>query len=198
MWIVVVIGVGIMALVHTAPAPFVLDAMAGDRAVWHMPPAAVPMVYLTYDDGPNPTTTPHLLDVLAREGVHATFFLIDRHVTDETAPIVRRMFAEGHAVALHSPSRKYMVSSPSALAATLTGWADRIASLGGLTPVPGIPAARRMARRSDVRGPARDRLPAGWMELDVVGLRLGPAAHRRSHRCANRAARGSRRHHRDA
>jgi len=134
MWILVVIGVGIMALVHTAPAPFVLDAMAGDRAVWHMPRTAVPTVYLTYDDGPNPTTTPELLDVLAREGVHATFFVIDRHLTDETAPIVRRMFAGGHAVALHSPSRRFMLASPSELATTLTGWADRIASLAGSRP----------------------------------------------------------------
>jgi hypothetical protein len=67
MWILVLIGVGIVALAHTAPAPFVLDAIAGDRAVWHMRRGAPPTVYLTYDDGPNPTTTPDLLDVLARE-----------------------------------------------------------------------------------------------------------------------------------
>jgi hypothetical protein len=36
MWIELIV-VGIVALAHTAPAPFVLDAMAGDRAVWHMP-----------------------------------------------------------------------------------------------------------------------------------------------------------------
>jgi len=91
-WIVLLIGIGIVALAHTAPAPFVLDAMAGDRAVWRMPRDAPPTVYLTYDDGPNPTTSPDLLDVLARERAHATFFLIDRHVTEETAPIIRRMF----------------------------------------------------------------------------------------------------------
>ena len=134
MWIVIVIGVGIMALTHTAPAPFVLDAMSGDRAVWHMPPTEVPTVYLTFDDGPNPATTPDLLDVLGREGVHATFFLIDRHITEETVPIVRRMFAEGHSVALHSASRKFVLSSPDAFARTLTSWADRIASLTGSRP----------------------------------------------------------------
>ena len=68
-----------MALAHTAPAPFLLDAMAGDRPVWHMPRGNPATVYLTFDDGPNPTTTPDLLDVLAREDVNATFFLIDRH-----------------------------------------------------------------------------------------------------------------------
>jgi peptidoglycan/xylan/chitin deacetylase (PgdA/CDA1 family) len=134
MWIFILIGVGIVALAHTAPAPFVLDAMAGDRAVWHMPRGDPPTVYLTYDDGPNPTTTPDLLDVLAREGVHATFFIIDRHLTEETAPVVRRMFADGHAVALHSANRSYMLRSPSELARTLTAAADRIELLSGSRP----------------------------------------------------------------
>jgi peptidoglycan/xylan/chitin deacetylase (PgdA/CDA1 family) len=134
MWFLVLVGVGIMALTHTAPAPFLLDAMSGDRARWHMPPTGVPTVYLTFDDGPNPTTTPDLLDVLRREGIHATFFLIDRHITDETAPIVRRMFVEGHSVALHSASRKYLLASPDDLARTLTGWADRITSVTGSRP----------------------------------------------------------------
>ena len=60
-----------------------------------------PTIYLTYDDGPNPTATPALLDVLAAEDVHATFFLIERHITAETEPIVRRIAAEGHA---HRPA----------------------------------------------------------------------------------------------
>jgi peptidoglycan-N-acetylglucosamine deacetylase len=134
MWIIVLIGIGIVALAHTAPAPFVLDAMAGDRAVWHMPRGAPSTVYLTYDDGPNPTTTPDLLDVLARERAHATFFLIDRHVTEETAPIIRRMFDEGHAVALHSATRGYMLMAPSELARTLSATADRIEALAGSRP----------------------------------------------------------------
>jgi len=134
MWIAVLIGVGIVVLAHTAPAPFVLDALAGDRAVWHMPRTAPPTVYLTYDDGPNPATTPDLLDVLARERVSVTFFVIDRHVTDETAPIVRRMFAEGHAVALHSASRREMLLPPPKLARELTAAADRIEALTGSRP----------------------------------------------------------------
>lgn len=134
MWLLVLAGLGVMALTHTAPAPFLLDALSRDRAVWHMPPTQMPTVYLTFDDGPNPTTTPDLLDVLRRENVQATFFLIDAHITDETAAIVRRMFAEGHSVALHSASRKYLLASPDSLARTLSGWADRITSLTGSRP----------------------------------------------------------------
>jgi len=134
MWLLLMIGLGIVALAHTAPARFVLDAMAGDTAVWHMPRGAPPTIYLTYDDGPNPTTTPDLLDVLAREGVHATFFVIDRHITDDTAPIVRRILAEGHSIALHSHTRAYMIMSPGELARTLTRAADRIERVGGRRP----------------------------------------------------------------
>ena len=88
MWLVVAVGVGVVVLAHIAPAPFLLEAMAGDRAVWHMPRTRPATIYLTFDDGPNPTTTPDLLDVLARERTHATFFLIDRHIT--RAPLLDR------------------------------------------------------------------------------------------------------------
>ena len=134
MWIFAAVALGVIVLAHVAPAPFLLDAMAGDRAVWHMPRGAPPTVYLTYDDGPNPSTTPKLLDVLARERVLATFFLIDRHLTEQTAPIVRRIFAEGHAVALHSASRRYMLLDAAALASTLTAAADRIEAMAGTRP----------------------------------------------------------------
>jgi len=134
MLIFTLIGFAVIALAHMVPAPFVLEAMAGGGAVWHMPRTSPPTVYLTFDDGPNPTTTPDLLDVLAAEQVPATFFLIDRHVTDETAPIVRRMFADGHAVALHSDTRAYMLLSPPDLARRITAAADRIEAAGGRAP----------------------------------------------------------------
>ena len=134
MWILIAIGAAVLTLAHTAPAPFLFDAIARDRAAWHMPKRNRPAVYLTFDDGPNPTTTPDLLDVLAREQARATFFLIDRHITDQTAPLVRRMFAEGHAVALHSATRRLMLMSPDTFAATLTNLADRIEKVGGRRP----------------------------------------------------------------
>lgn len=155
LWIVTGLGFGFVALTHTAPAPFGLDAMAGDRAVWHMPRTDPPTVYLTYDDGPNPSTTPDLLDVLAGQGARATFFLIDRHVTEETARIIRRMFADGHAVGLHTASRADMLWSPSEVARNLTAAADRIESLAGSRPCP-LPPSRRLANRRDVPRTAPD------------------------------------------
>jgi peptidoglycan/xylan/chitin deacetylase (PgdA/CDA1 family) len=133
-WPFVAIGTAVVALAHTAPVPFVLDAFAGRRSVWHMPRRDPPTIYLTFDDGPNPTTTPDLLDVLAREQVRATFFLIDRHVNERTVLLIARMFAEGHAVALHSHTRRYMLMSPGHFARTLRAAADRIERLTGHRP----------------------------------------------------------------
>ena len=134
MFILLAIGAAVTALAHMWPAPFVIDWMAGDRAVWKMPRAAVPTIYLTYDDGPNPSTTPDLLDVLRVEGVRATFFIIDAHLDEKTAPIVRRAFMAGHAIALHSSTRRYMLMTPSELGRTLTAAANRIELLTGARP----------------------------------------------------------------
>jgi peptidoglycan/xylan/chitin deacetylase (PgdA/CDA1 family) len=55
---------------------------------------------LTFDDGPNPDITPQLLDVLARHGARATFFLVGERVLGNEA-IVARIAAEGHELANH-------------------------------------------------------------------------------------------------
>jgi len=134
LWFLVA-GFTAVFLAHAAPFPFLLERFAPSRSLWHVPAGGgPPTIYLTYDDGPNPTATPALLDVLNEAGVHATFFLIDAHVTDATAPIVRRMFDEGHAVALHSDTRALMIKTPADLAALLTRQADRIEQLGGARP----------------------------------------------------------------
>ena len=192
MWIVLVIGLAIVALAHTAPAPFVLDLMAGDRAVWHMPRSGPPTVYLTYDDGPNPTTTPDVLDVLAREAVHATFFIIDRHLSDETAPIVRRMFAEGHAVALHSASKSYMFKSSSELGRTLHAAAHRIERLSGSRPCRAFRPRggwRSSAMYAGLRQIDFTLVGWGWMLWDVEWFRPR-AANRIVTRIASRVSAG--------
>lgn len=133
-WLLIA-GFTAVFLAHTAPFPFLLESFAPSKSLWHVARGSgPPTIYLTYDDGPNPAATPELLDVLAETGARATFFLIDEHLTEATAPIVRRMFAEGHAVALHASTRALMVKTPEALAALLTARADRIERLAGARP----------------------------------------------------------------
>jgi peptidoglycan/xylan/chitin deacetylase (PgdA/CDA1 family) len=127
-------ALGLLALSHLAPFPFLLDWISRDVAIWRIPRPDGRTIYLTFDDGPNPAVTPRLLDVLGRERAHATFFLIDRYVTPETAPIVRRMFEEGHGVALHSDTRRLMLLTPAGLEETLNAAHARIVALTGHAP----------------------------------------------------------------
>jgi peptidoglycan/xylan/chitin deacetylase (PgdA/CDA1 family) len=138
MAIAIAVFLGIAALTHTAPFPFLLEAFRPSRSLWHVAgkPGAPPALYLTFDDGPNPDWTPPLLDALAETGVPATFFLIDEHITDETEHIVRRIAREGHAIALHSGDRWLMTMSPEGLATRLRSAAGRIQAITGSAPCP--------------------------------------------------------------
>ena len=127
----VAVGAGLVALAHAAPFPFLLEYIGPDRSVWHLPGPSGPVVYLTYDDGPNPEATPALLDVLDREQVRATFFVIPEHITAATAPIVRRAAVAGHGVALHASSRRLLLKSPAAFARHVSLETERITSLTG-------------------------------------------------------------------
>lgn len=129
------LAAAVVALAHTAPFPFVLDGLHAGRVTWRMPHHSGPAtIYLTYDDGPNPTATPLLLDTLAAHDVKATFFLIERHLTDETVPIVQRMAREGHRIGLHSHTRAKMLLTPDELARTLTAFATRVEQIAGVAP----------------------------------------------------------------
>jgi peptidoglycan/xylan/chitin deacetylase (PgdA/CDA1 family) len=57
-------------------------------------------VALTFDDGPDPAWTAHVLDILAARGVRATFFLVGERAAREPA-IVRAIAGAGHEVGSH-------------------------------------------------------------------------------------------------
>jgi peptidoglycan/xylan/chitin deacetylase (PgdA/CDA1 family) len=63
-------------------------------------------IFLTFDDGPDQDSTPVVLDVLARKGVPATFFLIAEKSRGQTL-LVSRMKDEGHAFGNHSLDHRY-------------------------------------------------------------------------------------------
>jgi peptidoglycan/xylan/chitin deacetylase (PgdA/CDA1 family) len=67
---------------------------------------------LTFDDGPDPIHTPQVLDILAREGVRASFFLIGRRAA-ALPEIARRIAADGHDLGNHTWShRSLWAASP--------------------------------------------------------------------------------------
>ena len=133
--VAVLIGAAVAAA-HMVPFPFLMEAFRPSRSLWHVKgaPGTPPTLYFTFDDGPNAQWTPPLLDALREHQVRATFFLIDEHITEATSPIVRRMAAEGHAIGLHSGTRRLMVLSPDALAEHLNRAAGRIQQITGQEP----------------------------------------------------------------
>ncbi|HKT46082.1 MAG TPA: polysaccharide deacetylase family protein [Candidatus Acidoferrales bacterium] len=63
---------------------------------------------VTFDDGPNPSITPQLLDLLDRYNVHATFFVIGRFV--RTSPdLLLETIARGHSVGNHTETHPRLV-----------------------------------------------------------------------------------------
>ncbi|GMA60268.1 polysaccharide deacetylase family protein [Alicyclobacillus fastidiosus] len=74
-------------------------------------------VSLTFDDGPNPTYTPRLLDALKAHDIQATFFVLSERAL-QYRDIVERMIAEGHDVQVHG-SRHWFVPFLHPLAARM-------------------------------------------------------------------------------
>lgn len=68
----------------------------------------VKVIALTFDDGPNTTTTNEVLDKLEKYGIVASFFLIGDNITDESAKAVKRAYDLGCEINNHSRTHSNM------------------------------------------------------------------------------------------
>jgi peptidoglycan-N-acetylglucosamine deacetylase len=68
---------------------------------------------LTFDDGPNETVTPQLLEVLARHNVRATFFAIGSYVR-RSPDLARQVLAAGHLLGNHTMHHPWLSTTPAA------------------------------------------------------------------------------------
>lgn len=68
----------------------------------------VKYIALTFDDGPNTTTTNEVLDMLEKHGVIASFFLIGNNINDESAKAVKRAYDMGCEINNHSRTHSNM------------------------------------------------------------------------------------------
>ena len=64
------------------------------------------IVYLTFDDGPDPVNTPQVLKILREHQVKATFFIIGMQA-GKYVSIVKEAFHDGHAIGNHSYNHDY-------------------------------------------------------------------------------------------
>ncbi|HZO17025.1 MAG TPA: polysaccharide deacetylase family protein [Polyangiaceae bacterium] len=127
-------------------------------------------VALTFDDGPDPRTTPKILDLLESAGASATFFIIGSKA--EAHPdIVRDIHARGHAIGIHSYAHERLLSlkGPWHVRADLERAARLLANITGKRPLlfrPPIghisPSMARVVRDMDL-------VVIGWSARAVDG-----------------------------
>ena len=122
------------------------------RAGWFVPAAApiappvarlcqIPLrldsahgVAITFDDGPHPEGTPAVLEVLARAGARATFFLVGEQVARYPS-VAAEIAAAGHEIAIHGYRHVLLLRrAPTALRADFVRARDVIASATGTEP----------------------------------------------------------------
>ena len=137
-------------VVGTQPrAAFALLEPMTPNLVWRVR-TDQPLVALSFDDGPDPTHTPQVLDILKRSGATATFFLIGQRA--EAHPdLVRRIKAEGHETGNHYLARGHTFRHSDA---EFVGYLDRTERAAGIAapklfrPPGGIAPSRhlRLAR----------------------------------------------------
>ncbi len=123
-------------------------------------------VALTFDDGPDPHTTPFLLNILARRGVKATFFVIGRSA-EKYPDLMEDILRAGHCIGNHTYRHDVLVMAKS-----------------GKTLAQEIDSAQEVFRLFKIR-PLAFRPPAG-----VVSPKLGPLLRQRQMTCIHYRCRG--------
>jgi peptidoglycan/xylan/chitin deacetylase (PgdA/CDA1 family) len=139
-------------------------------------------VALTFDDGPHPEGTVSVLEVLARAGARATFFLVGEQVERRPA-LAAEIAAAGHLVALHGYRHRLQTRlSGEQVRDDLARGIGAIVDAVGSEPVwhrppYGIysPAGLRAARSAGLRPLLWSRCGKDWRKLTTPGRIAGRA-----------------------
>jgi len=93
-----------------------------------------PEIALTFDDGPHRQDTPRLLDMLTKQNVRATFFLVG-HSVEQYPDVVQQIHQCGHQLALHCYQHTpFPLANPSALQSQLERTRNVIAETCDIAP----------------------------------------------------------------
>ncbi|MCB0246938.1 MAG: polysaccharide deacetylase family protein [Anaerolineae bacterium] len=103
-------------------------------------PSGAPILYLTFDDGPNPVLTPQIVALLDRYDAKATFFVIGVHLNRSPAAL-QPVAENGHTIANHTWNHSSLVGlGPEGIASQLNRTADLVKETVGEL----LPAGSRM------------------------------------------------------
>lgn len=121
------------------------------------------VVALSFDDGPNATYTPQILDTLKKYDAPATFFCIGKNIAGNEA-ILSRINEEGHVLGNHSFSHDFWFDLYSAkkMLADMQQTDSAIAGITGLRPIlfrPPYGVINPMVKKAILKGKY---IPVGW------------------------------------
>lgn len=125
-------------------------------------------VSLTFDDGPSPIFTPQVLDILKKNNIKATFFVMGP-LAKKYPKLIHRMVAEGHAVAIHTMTHpKLTTLSGKRLYYEVVKARDIVGSIIGKSPVCLRPPFGMKNQRVDnfVRKQGMVLVPMGFNSFD--------------------------------
>jgi peptidoglycan-N-acetylglucosamine deacetylase len=145
-------------------------------------------VALTFDDGPHPDSTRRVLDMLARTGHKATFFVVGRKAAAHP-DVVAEIHAQGHALGLHgyAHDRLYSLKAPSFVEADIRKTQNVIEEICGMRPVLFRPPLGFMTPRTVVGARRAGVVLIAWSVRSIDGLGATDPV-----RVANRVERGLR------
>ncbi len=93
------------------------------------------LIALTFDDGPNITTTVQVLDVLEKYEIPASFFLVGSNISDTTAEVVKRAFEMGCDIQNHSKTHSDMTKmTAEEITTEIDFTSDEIEKIVGVKP----------------------------------------------------------------
>lgn len=142
-------------------------------SVHELPAAGSDALALTFDDGPDPVTTPRVLELLKQHGARATFFVVGARAVAHP-DILRRIVAEGHAVGSHTfgHSNAFHFGAPRAQREEVERGISAVASVTGTRPrLFRPPQGLRTPLLRDALGPLRELVCVTWSArgLDTFG-----------------------------
>jgi peptidoglycan/xylan/chitin deacetylase (PgdA/CDA1 family) len=134
-------------------------------------------IALTYDDGPNEAATLALLDLLAKHGVRATFFMIGRHVRRHRK-LAQAVHAAGHLIGNHTETHPWLtLMSPDRTRHELqdcnTALEDAIGAPAHYVRFPHgarLPYTIRIARELDLTPVQWNIMAHDWEPIGVSGI----------------------------
>lgn len=125
----------------TLPGEESLGGMTASGRRSRPPLEPVREILLTFDDGPDLTSTPYVLDELDRRHLKAIFFVTGHHLVGKSAmalarrDLVRKIASRGHMVANHTLNHTNLCRDPESVPGEVDGNSEIIAGATGVRPL---------------------------------------------------------------